>query len=456
MESYLNYKISQFVIESSDGINSIDATSCVASIQYFEDLFSPSIFISMLLVNTDGLLSSLPNKDPNMSPGIKGGERVRLVIEQPATKESITLDETKNTYYIYKVYASTTESTREAFVVELCPAEVFANETSRVIRKYSGNIGDNVYKILKEVLYNNKDEDKSKLDPNNIEKTKNDYVFYGNIKRPFTVLTWLCPKAIPKNSLSESSPKKGTAGFLFYQNKNGFNFKSVDSLMSGFELNTTNKRKIVKYYYAPGVNQPADIKSNFRILNIPTFEKNVNIMENLRIGMYSSKNYFFDINARKFNMYDYTLKDSYDLMGHASSSNKKPQVPLNLDESPSRVMVRILDNFNADPANKDDKTPAINNSTDNTLYYQAQSVARYNLAFSQKLNITVPLNLNLTVGDVIELDFGNITKDNAKKGIKDTEKSGYYLIKELSHLFEKNQGYTGLKVIRDSYGAPPE
>jgi hypothetical protein len=26
----------------------------------------------------------------------------------------------------------------------------------------------------------------------------------------------------------------------------------------------------------------------------------------------------------------------------------------------------------------------------------------------------------------------------------------------LSHLFESNQGYTGLKLIRDSYGAPPQ
>jgi hypothetical protein len=260
MESYLNYTISQFLIESSDGINVIDATSCVSSIQYFEDLFSPSIFISVLLVNTDGLLSSLPNKDPNMSPGIKGGERVSLVIKQPATKESITLDETKNTYYIYKVYASTTESTREAFVVELCPAEVFTNETSRVDKKYNDTIGKTVTKILKEVLETKNYESK------NIEETANTYEFMGNTKRPFTVLTWLCPKSIPAKK--PLGAEMGTAGFLFYQNKDGFNFKSVDSLMSGFELDTVNKRKIVKYYYAPGVNQPADIKSNFRIFII--------------------------------------------------------------------------------------------------------------------------------------------------------------------------------------------
>ena len=73
-------------------------------------------------------------------------------------------------------------------------------------------------------------------------------------------------------------------------------------------------------------------------------------------------------------------------------------------------------------------------------------------------NLPVPLNLKLTVGDVIELNFGYITKEAGKKGTKDKQKSGYYLIKELSHLFEQGQhkGWTALKLIRDSYGEPAE
>jgi hypothetical protein len=140
-------------------------------------------------------------------------------------------------------------------------------------------------------------------------------------------------------------------------------------------------------------------------------------------------------------------------MDHTSGSNVPPPVPLDLDKNPSRWMVRTLDNFNSDPSGDDAKktlTPAINNSKDNTPLYQAASIARYNLTFSQKLNITVPLNLNLTVGDLVELKFPKITLDKTKT--KDDQKSGFYLIKELAHSFEKNQGYTGLKVVRDSYG----
>lgn len=444
MASYLNYNIKEFLIESYDGTTSIDATSCISSIQYFEDLFSPAIFVSMMLVNTNGLLSSLPSKDRSISPGIKGGERVRLVIEQPATNKEIKFEETKNTYYIYKVHASTTESTREVFLVELAPAEVFINETARVFRRYPDTEGKeqsidvSVKKILTDVLKTSK--------PKNIEKTFNKYSFFGNSKKPFTVLTWLCPKAIPV--IGKSSSTEGTAGFLFYENKNGYNFKSVDTLLAGLTPQTSDLNNIQKYYYTENVKSPANEESNFKILKMPVFEKNVNIFENLRIGMYSSVNYFYDVNTRKFNSYNYKLSDSYEIMKHSSNSNEKPRIPVGLENSPSRLMVKTIDNLINTPLNKQDSQTNL----DRKSQYQSQSVARYNLAFTQLLNITIPLNLNLTVGDVIELNFGSITTSDSEKGTKDVKKSGYYLIKELSHLFSKNQGYTGLKLIRDSYG----
>ncbi len=444
MSSYLNYTIKEFLIESFDGKNYIDASRCVASIQYFEDLFSPAIFVSMELVNTDGLLTSLRSEDPSITPGIKGGERVRLVIDQSATKSSIEFTETKNTYYIYKVHTSTSESTREVFFIELAPAEVFTNETSRVFRRYPESSGTeqridiSVNKILTEVLTT------TRVKPENIERTLNSYAFFGNSRKPFTVLTWLCPKAIPP--LGTSGKEFGTAGFLFYENKNGYNFKSIDGLLSKLSPGTADQKSIQSYSYTELVNSAATTKDNFKILKMPVFEKNVNIYENLRMGMYSSVNYFFDINTRKFNSYTYKLSESYDIMVHSSTNNEKPRIPIGLENSPSRLMVKTVDNLVGTPLKGEVK------ERDLKPQYQAQSIARYNLAFSQMLNITIPLNLTLTVGDVIQINFGTTTTIESKQGTKDTKKSGYYLIKELSHLFSSGKGYTGLKLIRDSYG----
>jgi hypothetical protein len=441
MESYFNYKIKEFLIESWDGTSVIDVTQCISSVQYFEDLFSPAIFISVSLVNTDGILTSLTNEDKSMSPGLKGGERVRLIIEQPATKNSIKLEEDKNEYYIYKVHGSTSESTREVFSLELAPVEVFTNETTRVFKRYpeSGEqpINKSVSQIIKDVLRSNRSL--------STEPTLNSYSFYGNSKKPFTTLTWLCPKSIP--NIGKSGNTFGTAGFLFYQNKNGYNFKSVDNLMSKLKEQSGDFKSIQKFYYTNTISTPADQLSNFKIISMPVFEKNVNIIENLRIGMYSSVNYFYDINTRQPSFYEYKLTESYDIMKHSSSKTEKPKIPKGLEDSPSRIMVKVIDSLVKVPNSIDPET-----KNDDRVKYQSQSVTRYNLAFTQMLNITIPLNLNLTVGDVIELNFGKITKNDSDQGTKDNLKSGLYLIKELSHLFSQNQGYTGLKLVRDSYG----
>jgi hypothetical protein len=433
MASYFNYEIEEFIIESLDGKKSIDATSCVARIKYFEDIFDPAIFISMQVVNTDGLISSLP---------IRGGERVRLIISQEATGQRIEFTEEKNQYYIYKVYGSTSQSTREAFFVDLAPVDMYKNETSRVIRRYPENqgaeqkISDSVEQILKSVL---------KTDRNIfVEPTQNSYAFYGNTKKPFNVISWLCPKSIPP--IGKSSPEAGTAGYLFYQSKNGYNFRSVDSLMSPLQPSSGDSKNYIRYFYNENTNEYADNATNFKVLTVPTFNKNVNIQDNLLSGMYSSSNYFFDLNTKKFNYYKYKLSDSYEIMNHASSDKKSPKIPQGLEESPSRVMVRFIDGIVKSPG-----TVNPNEKIDDRIRYQAHSVTRYNLAFSQIANITVPLNLNLTVGDVIFLDIGEITKQEKQK---DSKKSGLYLIAELAHEFSDNQGYTGLKLVRDSYGEP--
>lgn len=441
--SYFNYKVRQFLVESYDGKNVRDLTTSVVSIQYFEDLFSPAIFIQLQLVNTEGTLTSLPNdNDSSMKPGIKGGERVFLVIEQEGTGKRLVCDDRQNQYFIHKITASTTQATKETLILDLAPLEVFANETSRVFKRYpkseSGKqrIDVSVRQILKDVLKTNK--------PINTDQTLNSYSFYGNSKKPFTVLTWLCPKAIP--TVGSSGATAGTAGFLFYQNTKGYNFRSLDSLISALSQTSESNSNIPVYRYYEGVDDGSRDATNFKILSMPVFERNVNIFENMRIGMYSSVNYFFDANTRELSVHEYKLSDSYNIMKHSSGSKEKPMIPNQLQNSPSRLMVKTIDHLVTERLDSTSST-----GIDNKEKYQSQSVSRYNLSFSQMLNITVPLNLNLTVGDVINLEFVKITTGVKEK---DRYKSGYYLIKELSHLFSSNQGFTGLKLIRDSYGDP--
>jgi hypothetical protein len=423
MESYFNYTIVEFYVETSAGF--IDLTQSVAALTYSEDITSPVTYVTAMIVNTGGILSKLK---------LRGGEKVRVILEQKATGGKFTLDENNNTYYIYNIANSTTESTKETFILEMVPREVLTNETTRCFRRYDTDLKQTVEKILKDELKT------TRYKSSNIEKTVNKYSFMANARKPFTVLGWVCPKGIPQIERGKSGEGVGTAGFLFFENQEGYNFKSVDSLFD------RNRRAKETYFYKEIVTSPADPQVNFKITAPPVFNKNVNILDNLRVGMYGSVNYFFDTNTRKFygESKPYLLSKNYNLMN--LSGNETLDLPSIIIDKPSRLMVKMLDNGQMNKAGKLE-TP------DKRIEYQGQGVSRYNLLFSQSLNITVPLNLRLTVGDVINVEFGQITKEDEKKGLRDNRKSGKYVISKLKHGFSDNKGLTGLELVRDSYGA---
>ena len=82
----------------------------------------------------------------------------------------------------------------------------------------------------------------------------------------------------------------------------------------------------------------------------------------------------------------------------------------------------------------------------------AKSFSRYNLLFTQSLNISIPCNIKLKVGDIIYCEFQRVERANS--GEVDHEQSGNYLIAGLHHQFAPggSKMITYLKLVRDSYG----
>ena len=109
----------------------------------------------------------------------------------------------------------------------------------------------------------------------------------------------------------------------------------------------------------------------------------------------------------------------------------------------TRIITAVYDVGTMDPS----VSTEIN--SDQTLY-QSQSLMRYNILFTQTLNIVVASNTNLRAGDIIECQFPKITQSDAKE--YDTETSGLYMIKELCHHFDANNSYTSMKLVRDTFG----
>ena len=437
--------IQELFIESNDQKRTVDITTGAISIDYYEDIFSPTITAKIKVINTNNSIAP-PDREGNSDGAkmsiynglpLRGGERVALKIAKN-TELNKDLDFSKRPqdyFYVSSITDVISESLKESFTLNLVSREALTNETARVSRKYptSSTINASVESILKDVLKTNK--------IGTIDKTKNKYGFIGNLRKPFTVLVWLASKSVPETSQGNS-----TAGYVFYQTQDGFQFRSIDGLISQ-EPKAEYTYSEVLESYDENQNQ---VDNNFKILNYNT-EKNQNLIEKLRLGTYSSYRMFFNPLKFTFTNDQATAFRISEYNGKAKNLGKKnvelPKVSdginSDLGNTPTRIITQILDLGTMDPdvSTEENSDP---------LMYQSQALTRYNLLLTQSLNMIVPLNTNLKAGDIISCKFPRISQSDQSEF--DSEQSGLYMIKELCHHFDTEASYTSMKLVRDTYG----
>ena len=434
-------KFEELTLESNDQQRTADLKSGIVSIDYYEDILSPTVTAKVRVVNTG---DSIAPKDPNDSKKtdgprqsiynglpLRGGERlVMKILDQGKAnndgKEKTGLDfssDPKKYLFVSSITQVLQESQRESFLLNLVSREAITNETARVMKRYKGTISNTADKILRNVLK----VDRSRF---NIETTLHPYNFIGNLKKPFSVLISLASKSVPVKS------KDATAGFVFFQTQDGFQFVSIDSLIK--------KRSKATYSYTE-VNESSSTRNNdFRILQY-NVNKNQNLIENLRMGTYSFVRLAFDPSTFTFSQttFNYGSKDGIENLGRDLELPKiSDDSDQTLDQLPTRVVSQILDiGATTEISKKTNYSPE---------KYQGQNIVRYNLLMTQSVSMMIPCNTDLRAGDVITCEFPKISRED--KNEIDTETSGKYLIKELCHHFESKRSFTSITLVRDTFG----
>ena len=113
------------------------------------------------------------------------------------------------------------------------------------------------------------------------------------------------------------SGRDGTAGFLFYETQDGFNFKSIDNLIDQepFEQDYTYKPNVVKF---------DDPNKDFKIIKY-SIDRNQDLLSKLERGAYSSERYYinpvsFKPDIRHFKSKDYMGEDGINNLGDESNN----------------------------------------------------------------------------------------------------------------------------------------
>jgi len=235
----------------------------------------------------------------------------------------------------------------------------------------------------------------------------------------------LCPK-------TQSS--KTNFGFLFYENLDGYHFKSIENLL---------KQDPIEYTYTDKPDDPNI--GPFKILQNNLNQTN-DIGMNCRMGMYANRTIYIDIENQTNQEVDFKITE-LDL--------KKPVKLLDgIEDFPTRLMLRVNDFGVAQVgAAKSDVQPL-----SELAVYQNKSYIRNNLLFSQSLSIAIPLNTTLRAGFMIDVKLplkkgdGEAPTDSTGNE-KTNDPSGKYLISELRHVIGAGAAETQLTLIRDVFTA---
>ena len=433
----------------TSGKKAIDLSNHLIHTEYFEDLLSPVITMKMRIRSEFNYVAKVP---------IRGGELVAFSAQVGGTTIQFgEIDSNGNItpnsgeLYVYKMSDLSQPSQAQDFVLNMTSLEFLKNETSRCQKKFkSQKISEHVRDILLNVMKVNPD----RILKDNIEDSENSYAFIGNNRKPFYTIEWLCPKSITNSvqgvSGEGSSAKgKGTAGFLFYENREGFNFKSVESLVRSTTLKNNKAKPVQSYVYKgqSATGNPYDTSENISI-NQFHYNKSTDIRMALSVGQYSNLTIFYDSLKQKFSRIEYKLEgevtDNGQLGGGEDDDDKKIPVPKDLDQYNSRLY-SIVSDHGAVGIGSLGLGASGRDPVD-----QAKAISRYNALFSQSLNIQVPCNTNLKIGDIINVTFPELAGGKSKK--IDESMSGNYLIARLNHHMQPNASFSSLNLIRDSYG----
>ena len=391
---------------------------------YYESIFSPIVTASLTYVDSGDLVRSNKSIDVQERSGTllealpiqgKGKEKISFKIENASGE----LDFTSMPMDVSNPIPVFQDDIRESVNLKLISQYYSANENVNLYKKYYNTISSSVQQILK-------DELKIPVGRLKIDLTSNADSISGNGQRPFDVVI---------NAASKSLSSSGGPGFFFWETKEGFHFKSLDDIINSPSVQTYN-------YHNVATSSLDDPNTNFRILNNPSYKNNSNLSNDLRVGLYRTKNVYFDFSTFEYKQEFINLSErGFKNLGNNIDYSKT----FNESESFTRTNFFVLDSGLTNPGIT---TGVINNEK----YYFPQSIMRYNLLMSQVLDITVPCNLKLKAGDVITCEFKKRSSGDLSSGSIGQLQSGRYIITHLCHNFTPKRSFSSLRIVRDTSG----
>ena len=395
------------------------------SVELTEDIFKSSMTGVIRVYDTQDVRTVLP---------ITGLERLNLKFSTPGMRGVVANEDEGHPFHIYKVdnvRQDTGNSRGQFYDIYFCSQEMYFDSITRVSKAYKGPIEDGLEDIFRNKNYLNS---KKKLF---FEPTKtNTKLVIPNI-RPFMAIEQLGRQAISANYAN--------SGYLMYENTDGYFFRSIESMLAI----SGAKARPAKFNFKDQISNTRsgdvrDIVADMRSIIKYDFVRPVNILENIRTGMYGNKLIRHDAFDKTITTTNFDYAESFGDYFHTEHNEG--------DRSPNKSMLpySLFEDRNKDLSQEYDarlmtvaQTSKKHNDFESILKSETtqRQVSQLQQLKQANLSLLVHGNSLVKTGDVITFDLPLMRPlgDNKRQEMNPYY-SGRYLVMSIRHVISVEAG----------------
>jgi hypothetical protein len=429
-----SYVLQKLIISSSNG-EGINIYPQMIELSIFEDIYNCTISGHILMSDSQDLFNRIP---------LSGFEFITITVGKPGSSREIIFDKI---FRIYKmtggeVKAATTSN--QTYMLHFCSEENVISASRRISKSYRGKRTSD---IVRDILVNQLAVSSKKLLSQNIESSAGLHDIIIPYMNPLAAITWLAARTL------SSGQKSSGANFMFYENTQGYNFKSLETL---FQQKTkakySYKAKNIDFVDDTSVSEIQDV-IKYEFMN--TFD----ILSGINSGMFSSVLKGVDLTRLQVNDSVMNYNDFFNNSSHIEKKNPYQFQNEYEDRLKNKVYQNYYSLMRMYPTNRNhdinsnisSKQPSIKqNLVENWLLQRVTQISQLNYF---KLKLVIPGDTFISVGDVIEFNLPLVSVKNAGEANINPFYSGRYLITAIRHKMDFQSYEMIVEATRDCLSA---
>lgn len=424
-----DYFLEKVEILTSGGF--INLKGVMVELSYYEDIFRGTISGHLLIHDAISMIDRL---------ALNGTEFLYIKYKK-SSQASFTFEKKFRIFRVGERILN--NNAQEVYTLHFCSEELFLSEQIKISKAYGGKL---ISEIVKDILYQemriNGISNQKKLI---IEQTLGVYDFIIPYKKPFETINWLSTYARPTRNPG--------ADFLFFENVEGLNFRSLQSLYTqdAYRTFTYNLRT------AGSRGGSGELGNSLIGIKSYNFLDTFDTLYGTNLGMFSNKTISIDPLTRQYytTVFNYSkyLEKAKTLNGSSTISENKNVLGKSAYENENAVLKVLTTNRNEKKA-KGVEPSAVANDVGVEVYVPNRT-AQLAMSHYSRIKLAVSGDPKLCVGQVLNIILPSSRSPDGtgyQSGEKDEYHSGRYIITAVRHLIDVNMKYeTILEVATDSF-----